>query len=78
MIHNSFTLCRMNMQHNLIQKLMLYESELGQNAVEQPKTFFVQKGEVTDDHNTLTRWLKKFPFGRKNLKSQARSDRPKA
>ena len=48
---------QMNVQRNQIQKLILYELELGNNAAEETKNIFCAKGEGAVDHNTVTRWL---------------------
>ena len=42
----------------------------------QSKTLVVQKGEGSVDHNTVTRWLKKFGSDCKNLDNQAKLDWP--
>ena len=44
-------------------------------AVEATKSY--AKGEDTVDHGRVTRWLKKFHSGYKNLDTLVRSDRPK-
>ena len=41
------------------------------------KNISCAKGKGIVNHSTVTRWLKKFFFGRKNLKNQARFDRRK-
>ena len=56
----------MNMQHSLIQGLMLYEIQLAQNICD-------MKGKSTVDHSTVTRWFNKFHSGCKNFDDQARS-----
>ena len=43
---------QMNMQYSLIQKLLLYKFEMGNNVVED---ICFAKGEGTDDHSTITR-----------------------
>ena len=68
---------QMNVQHSLIRKLMLYEFEPGHNATEATKNICFAKGEGAVDHNTVTRWFKKFRSGCKNLDDQARSGMPK-
>ena len=65
------------MCNSLIEELMLYESELGNNAAEATKTICCAKGEGAVDDSTVTRWLKKFCSGCKNLDDQTRSGRPK-
>ena len=68
---------QMNVQCSLIWELMLYEFEMGHNAMEATKNICWVKVEGENDHNTVTRWFKKFCLGCKNLNDQARSDRPK-
>ena len=54
---------------------MLFKFELGHNAVEATKNICCAKGE--NNHNTLTRWFKKFCSGCNNLDKQAKTGRPK-
>ena len=54
----------MNVQHNLIWVLVLYELKLDFNSVESEDAF---------DHSSYTRWFKKFCLGCKNLNYQVRS-----
>ena len=60
----------MNMQHILIQGLILYNFEVGHNAVEPTKNICCTKGENAVDHCTINRWLNKFSSGCKNLNDQ--------
>ena len=46
-----------------IQEFMLYEFELGNNALEATKNICGMKGEGTIDHSTINRWLKKNLLG---------------
>ena len=52
---------QMNMKHNLIQELMLYEFKCSHNIVEATKGICCAKGESAVDERTVTRWFKKFP-----------------
>ena len=45
----------MNVQHRLIQELMLHVFELGQNAEERTKIIYCVKGEKAVDHISVTR-----------------------
>ena len=45
----------MNVQHILIQELMLYEFELGYNAVEATRHICCANDEGTVDHSQVTR-----------------------
>ena len=54
---------------------MLYQSEPGYNTAEIRICCAKNKGTV--DRSTVTRWLKKFRSGCKNLDDQAISGRPK-
>ena len=56
---------------------MVYEFELGQNAVEISKNIGCVRHKNEVDHSTVTRWLKKFRSGCKNLDNQMRSGRSK-
>ena len=64
---------QMNMQCSLIQKLIVYKSELGHKAAEATKHISCTKCEGAVDH----RWFKKFCSGCKIFNDQARSGRPK-
>ena len=68
---------QMNMQSSLIQELLLYKFKLSYNTVKAIKNNCYTKGESTFDHNTRTRWFKKFCLGDKNFSDQARSNRQK-
>ena len=56
---------QMNRQCHLIQEL--YEFALGHNTAKATKNICCSKGEGAVDHNTITRGLKKFWSGFKNL-----------
>ena len=56
---------------------MLYEFKLGHNTAEATKNICCVKSEGAVDHSPVTRWLKKFCPGCKNLDDQARLCRPK-
>ena len=68
---------QMNVQHSLIQELLLYEFKLGHNTAEATKNIYCMNGEGIVDHSTVTRWLKKFYLCSKNIDDQARSGRLK-
>ena len=68
---------QMNMQHSIIQGLMLYEFKLGHNTAKATKNIHSVKAEVAVDHSTIVRWFKKFHLGCKNFSNQASSGRPK-
>ena len=51
---------QINMQHSLIQELMLYKIELGYSDVEGIKNICCAKKEVAADCSTVTRGEKKF------------------
>ena len=57
---------------------MLYEFELSHNAEETAKNICCVKDEGAVDHNSITRWLKKFRRGCKNFDDQGISNRPKS
>ena len=63
----------MNMQFSLIRGLGLYEFELSHNAADQTKTILCTKVKGTVDNSTVTRWLRRFCSGSKNLDDQVRS-----
>ena len=48
------------MQYYLISELLLYQFELGQNTKDANKNICCVKNEDPVDHNTVTRWFKKF------------------
>ena len=60
----------MNVQCYLILELMHYDYQLGQNTTEATKNTCV-KDEDMVDHNTVTRWLKKFHLYCKKLDNKA-------
>ena len=66
----------MNMQCSVIWKLMIYNFEVSHHTVESTKTIFYAKVEGAVDHCTVTRRLRKFYLGLKNLNSHARSCAP--
>ena len=51
---------------------MHFDIELGHNAIEATKNVCFVKGKGTVDPSTVTRWVKKFPLGCKNLNEQVR------
>ena len=51
--------------------------KLGHDTMKATKNICCMKGEGIDDHSRITRWLKKFCFGCKNLCNQTRIGRPK-
>ena len=67
----------MNVQCSLIQGVILYEFELGDNAAEVSKNISYAMGEGTVNHCTVTRSFKEFCLGCKNLDDQVGSGRPK-
>ena len=56
---------------------LFYKFEQGHNITESTKNIYRAKGKGVVDHSIVTRWLKKFSSGCKNLDNQARSSRPK-
>ena len=66
-----------NMQHHQIQELMFYKFVMSYKTAKVTKNICCTKSESTVDHNTVTKWLKKFCLGHKNLNNQVRSGRPK-
>ena len=62
---------------SLIWELMLYKFERSYKAAEATQNICFVKSGGTFDYNKVTRWLKKFSLGCKNLNDQARSGRPK-
>ena len=56
---------------------MLCEFKLDYESAEASKNICWGEGEGAIDHNTVTRWFKKFLSGYKNLNDQTRSDKPK-
>ena len=69
---------QINMRHNLIWELMLYEFKVGHNAMEATKKVCCIERKGPINHSTVTRWLKKFCLGCKNLDNQAVLGWPKA
>ena len=68
---------KINVQFSLIWEIMLSKFELIHNVTEVSKNISQKvKGRLVD-HSTVTRWIKKFCLGFKNLENQARSGRPK-
>ena len=65
------------MQRSPIQKLMLYELELGHNTIEATKSICCEKNEDAVDHVTVIRQFKKFCLNCENLNNQTRSFRLK-
>ena len=66
---------QVNVRHCIIKEVMVYELELSHNAAEKNPNSYCAKDEGAVDHNTATRWLKKFRLICKNLYNQARSGR---
>ena len=60
----------MNIEGNLIRKLMPYDFELSHNAAKATKNIFCVKSEGAIDHSTVIRRFKKFRSGWKNLDDQ--------
>ena len=67
----------MNVQHSLIQELMVYEFEMDHNTAEATKNICCAKGEGAIDHDSVSSGFKKFCSGYKTLDDQKRSGRPK-
>ena len=67
---------QMNLQYCPIWEHFLYKLERGHNAVEATKTVCA-KGESTVDLSTVTRWLKEFHSGCKNIGDQSKSSQTK-
>ena len=65
----------MNVQHNLIQELTLYQFELAIIQWKEPKTFVAQK--VKAQLIMVIRWFKKFCLRYKSLDNRVRLGRPK-
>ena len=63
---------QMNVQHCLIQKIMLYKFEWGHKAMEENENIFCVKDEGAVDLSTVSRSFKKFLLGFKNLNNQSR------
>ena len=57
----------MNIQHSLIQELILNEVELSDNTAEANKNISYAKCEGAVDSSTITRGVKKFHTGAKNF-----------
>ena len=72
-----FKATQINIQHSLIQEVMIYVFEHCQNAMEEIKNIYCAQGEGIVNHCCLTSRLKKFFLGYKKLLNQQRSDRPK-
>ena len=68
---------QMNIQHSLIQEIMIYKFKLNHNATEATKNICCIKGEGSVDQATLTRGFKKFCSSYKKLNKKAKSGRPK-
>ena len=51
--------------------------QTGYNTTEATKNICYAKGESSVDYSAVSRWLKKFHLGCKNLDEQAKSGRPK-
>ena len=62
---------------SLIQKLVLYEFELGHKAVEATKNICCAKDDDAVDHYTVTRWVKKYRSGWNYLDNHVRSGKIK-
>ena len=62
LLHSVYDLkaTQMNVQHNLICKLMHYDFELGHNALKATKNFCCMRSDGIINHSTFTRWVKKF------------------
>ena len=73
-----FKAVQVNVQPSLIQELMLYEFKLSHNTVEAIENICYVKSEGVVDHGTVTRWVKKFCLGCKNLDNQPRPGKPKS
>ena len=67
---------QMNVQLNLIWKLMIHKFELDHNAAEATKNISDIKSEEAVDHRIVSRWFKKCCLDSKNFGEQARSGRP--
>ena len=67
----------MNVQHSLIQELMLYEFEMDHNAAEVTKNICCAKSEGAIDHDSVSSGFKKFCSVYKTLDDQKMSGRPK-
>ena len=78
LIHSVYDLksAQINMRHNLICRLILYESKLGHNTIKTTKNICCLKGEGTVDHRAVTRWFKKL-CSRCNNINNARQDNSK-
>ena len=61
----------------MLSNLGTYESKLGHNYMEATKNICCLKGQGAVDHNTLTKWFKRFCSNFKNLINQVRSGKPK-
>ena len=68
---------QMNMQHNILQKFVLYKFKWPLRRESDPK-ICCAKGKGTFDLSTITKWLKKFFSGCKNIDNRAKSGKPKS
>ena len=68
----------MKMQSSLTLEFMLYEFQLGHNAIEITEKVCCAKSQSAVDYSTVNRGFKKFCSGCKNLDYQARSGRTKS
>ena len=66
---------QMDVKCCLIQKIILYEFDLGQIDAEATRNTCLGKGEYPVNH-MLTRWFKGFCLHHRNFDDQARSARP--
>ena len=67
---------QMNVQHILIQELLLYKFKLG-HSMQETKNICLVDGDGVVDFNTVTKWLKIFCSSCKNHGDQTRLIRPK-
>ena len=76
LLHSVYDLkaAQINMQCCLIWDLILYKFELGHNTSQASKNICCIKSDDAGDHSTVTRWLKKFCLGCKNLNHLASSE----
>ena len=56
---------------------MLWEFDVGHNAVDATENLFCRKDESASDHSTEIYQIKKYQSGCKNVYDQVRSSRPK-
>ena len=64
-----------NVLCSLIWEVKLYRFEQGDNIAETTKNICYTKIDSVIDHNTVTRWFKRFCLCCKNLGNKARSDK---